>query len=112
MSFGAFKQNNKQAHPNSTLGLEHQCGSHLGPANNPLEQGDGEWAGPGCGRTAPSSVQPHLAQAVHSMLVEAVACGAFLKYEQTDLLKAYKGRSPLHIQERHIEEEEGLHTFH
>jgi hypothetical protein len=49
-----------KAHPNFRLGPEHQRGSHPGPASNPLEQGGGEWAGPGwCERTAPSSVWPH-----------------------------------------------------
>ena len=33
-----------------------------------------------CGRTSPSSARSHLALAVHSMLGETVACGAFLKY--------------------------------
>ena len=32
------------------------------------------------------------------MLGEAVACGAFLKYKQTDLLQAYIRGPPLHIQ--------------
>ena len=48
------------------------------------------------------------------MLGEAVACGAFLKYKQTDLLQAYI-RSPLltfKIIYTFGEEEEGLHSFH
>jgi hypothetical protein len=47
------------------------------------------------------------------MLGEAVACGAFQKYTQTDLLPHYIRKALPHIWDIHIlEEEEGLHTFH
>ena len=52
---------------------------------------------PWCRLTAPSSAQPHLVQVVHSMLGEAVACGAFLKYMSKPSYSSYKRRPPLHI---------------
>jgi hypothetical protein len=39
---GAFKQNRSKAQPNLRIGPEHQRGSHLGLASNPLEQGGGD----------------------------------------------------------------------
>jgi hypothetical protein len=50
---------------------------------------------------------------VHSILGEAVACGAFLKYMSEPSYSSYI-RSPLLIPFIiiHIKEEEGLHTFH
>jgi len=60
--------------PTCQTWAKHRCGSHPGPARNVLEQGGGEWAGPGCGHTAPSAPWPYLALAVawrHATAVEA-----------------------------------------
>ena len=82
----------------------HHQGSHPGPASNSPEQGDGNWASLGCSRThgvgTPSlaPLGPTLLRRCIQSQWEAVECGAFLKYEQTDLLKAYIRRPPLHIQ--------------
>jgi hypothetical protein len=52
---GVFEQNHKQAHLNNTIGPEYWWGSHPDLASIPPEQGGAERAGPGCGRTTPSS---------------------------------------------------------
>jgi hypothetical protein len=45
------------------------------------------------------------------MVGEAVACGTYKKYEQTDLLQAYIRRTPPHIQDITYTflEKKGLH---
>ena len=97
---GALEQNRSKAQPNLRTGTKYQRRSPLGPTSNPLEQGSGKWAGPGWyGRTAPSSSRPHVAQAVHSMLGEAVACGTYLKYMSNRPSSSYKRSPPPHIQE-------------
>jgi hypothetical protein len=58
---------------------KHRCGIHPGPARNPLEQGGGERASLGCGRTAPSSAWPHSSLAVAWQHAKAVH-GGFLIY--------------------------------
>jgi hypothetical protein len=73
---------------------ETPAGRTPGSASSPPEQGGGHWADLGCGRTAPIVARAHLALAVHSMLGEAVACGAFQKYMSDRPLSSYK-RSPL-----------------
>ena len=47
----AHSSKTSKGHPNFRLGPEHKCGSHIGLANNPPEQGGGEWASLGCGHT-------------------------------------------------------------
>jgi hypothetical protein len=55
---GALEQNRTKAQPIPRTGPEYQCGRPLGPANNPLEQGGGEWAGSGCDRTQGAGAPP------------------------------------------------------
>ena len=62
-----------KAHPNFRLEPEHQCGCHLGPASNPPEQGGGEWAGLGCGRTHGAGAPP-LAPLSPTLLRRCIQC--------------------------------------
>jgi hypothetical protein len=54
---GVFEQN-KQAHPNYTIGPEYQWGRHPDIASSPPEQGGAERAGPGCRRTHGAGAPP------------------------------------------------------
>ena len=62
-----------KAQPNFNFGLEYRRVSHLGPANNPPEQGGGEWAGLGCGRTHGAGAPP-LAPLSPTLLRRCIQC--------------------------------------